>query len=328
MAEPGGRQLWRWDQVAALLLLLLGAGLLGLRPGLAGQVTQAMAVSTTIRQAERLAPRYPLAAAARWERLKTVRGGDAAFQALVWSSLLDLYAAGGDFERLEQTMAAALAQPAYADAQPRLMLSLGMRHLSAGREQEAALPLGRGLLRTPALDKVGIRLRVLLALAYERTGSFDASEHLLTGLVEACPHEHWLAAELARHWADRGQQLPRAKALAQRALRQLRRESLWRPGQAARREDMATYLDTLGWVLFRSGQSDEAQPILEKALNLSPAPHPLNLYHLGELYFDRGLDSDALRCADRAVALDPTLNVAKLLRDRIVDAATRGKEPT
>ncbi|MBI5831856.1 MAG: hypothetical protein HZB16_06005 [Armatimonadetes bacterium] len=331
MVERGPRHLPRWDQAAAVAILLLGAGLVGLRPGLAGQMTRALFASATLRQADRLAPTQPLAAASRWERLKATRPDDPAYQALVWSSLLDLYAAGNDAAHMEQTMAGAISQPAYFDAQPRLMLAIGVRHLSAGRPQDAALPLSRGVLRSPRLDSVGIRLRAALALAYERTGSFDATEHLLSGLVEECPGEHWLAVELARHWADRGQQLPRARALATRALRQLRREGLWQVGQGAKREDLATYLDTLGWVLFRSGQRDEAQPLLERALNLASTPqaqHPLNLYHLGELYFDRGLDSDALRCANRAVALDPTLTVAKLLRDRIVDAATRGKEPT
>ena len=232
---------------------------------------------------------------------------------------------------LAAALTEALTLPAYLDAQPRLMLAVGVRYLSAGRPQDAAVPLSRGLLRSPTLDSVGIRLRAALALAYERAGSLDATEHLLTGLVEACPAEHWVAIELARHFADRGQQLARARALATRALHQLQRDSLFSANTPGRREDLATYLDTLGWVLFRSGQRDEAQKLLERALNMAVTPQAqrsLNLYHLGELYFDRGLDSDALRCADRAVALDGTLTVAKLLRDRIMDAASRGREPT
>ena len=54
-------------------------------------------------------------------------------------------------------------------------------------------------------------------------------------------------------------------------------------------------------------------------------PTALNLYHLGEVYFDQGLDSDALKMVNDALKADPNLGPAKLLRNRITGAAHSGQ---
>jgi tetratricopeptide (TPR) repeat protein len=80
--------------------------------------------------------------------------------------------------------------------------------------------------------------------------------------------------------ADRGEQLPRARTLIEKAV------SL-EPKNGA-------YLDSLGWVLFKLNQPQQALPQMLKAIQYTPEPDPTVLDHLGEVYL-------ALHQIDKAV---------------------------
>jgi tetratricopeptide (TPR) repeat protein len=98
--------------------------------------------------------------------------------------------------------------------------------------------------------------------------------------------------------ADRKRQLPRAERLIRAALEQ--------------RPDNAAYLDSLGWVLFRRGKTQQALPLLERAWRLSKEAEIAA--HWGEALWASGDRSAARRVWAQALVSSPD---SKPLRDVI-----------
>jgi tetratricopeptide (TPR) repeat protein len=62
--------------------------------------------------------------------------------------------------------------------------------------------------------------------------------------------------------------------------------------------------DTLGWVYYRKGLTEQALTYLSQSIEKDPA-NPTYHYHLGMTYAQRGDDGKARRALERALALDP-----------------------
>jgi tetratricopeptide (TPR) repeat protein len=101
--------------------------------------------------------------------------------------------------------------------------------------------------------------------------------------------------KLAVIYADRGRRLDRALALAQAELRV--------------RQDVYTY-DAMGWVLFRSGRAEEAEPYARRALSLG-TPEPLFQYHAGRILLALGKPEEARELLRQALALNPAFDLTE-----------------
>jgi len=104
--------------------------------------------------------------------------------------------------------------------------------------------------------------------------------------------------------ADRKRQLTRAERLIRAALDQ--------------RPDNAAYLDSLGWVLFRRGKTQDALPLLERAWRLSKEAEIAA--HWGEALWASGDRAAAQRVWAQALLLSPE---SKPLREVIERFAER-----
>ena len=62
----------------------------------------------------------------------------------------------------------------------------------------------------------------------------------------------------------------------------------------------AAYLDTLGWVQFKSGDLDAAKATLEKVIRAEPGV-PVYQYHLGMVYHQRGESQRARQLLTKAL---------------------------
>ena len=51
--------------------------------------------------------------------------------------------------------------------------------------------------------------------------------------------------------------------------------------------DYPAFIDTLGWIYFKSGQNDRALPLLQKAVDKAPDVAVFQ-YHLGMAYYKKG----------------------------------------
>ncbi len=117
------------------------------------------------------------------------------------------------------------------------------------------------------------------AMMAEKLARIDEMERVLRKVIELKPeHQHAYNA-LGYSLADRGQRLPEARQLIQKAL------------DLAPGDPFIT--DSLGWVEFRLGNRDEALRLLRQAY--SARPDPEIAAHLGEVLWATGAREEARR---------------------------------
>jgi len=106
--------------------------------------------------------------------------------------------------------------------------------------------------------------------AYERNGEYGAAEKYFKLALEIAPEFHEAMNYLGYMWADRGVKLTESRELIEGALKH-------EPTNAA-------YLDSLGWVLFKLKEPQQALEQMLKAEKFSPKPDATLYDHLGEIY--------------------------------------------
>jgi len=126
--------------------------------------------------------------------------------------------------------------------------------------------------------------------ALEQSGQWTQAKPLLERVIILAPDSPVALNHLGYALADRGEELPRAIAMLEKANR-------LRPGQAA-------LIDSLGWAYYRNNQYDKALPLLENAVAMEPGNAELN-EHMGDILWATGRHFEA-RYAWKAalVALD------------------------
>ena len=133
------------------------------------------------------------------------------------------------------------------------------------------------------------------AAAHSALREFAAADALYETLLDDPQADEVLVLNnYAYHLADDGRKLDQAEAMLRRAL-ELDREEARRAGrpEAAR----GTYLDSLGWVLFRRGKLAEAREVFVAAMaTLDGANDPTVWDHAGDVYAHLG-EVDAARAA-------------------------------
>lgn len=136
------------------------------------------------------------------------------------------------------------------------------------------------------------RIRLLYALGSteERAGRFDSAVAVFQQLL-AIDSTHSPALNyLGYMLADRGERLPYAQGLIERAL--------------AADSANGAYLDSYGWVLFKQGRYEQALTQLLKAAEYI-ATDAVVFDHLGDVYRALGKDAEARRYYQKALDIDP-----------------------
>jgi len=116
------------------------------------------------------------------------------------------------------------------------------------------------------------------AAALERAGKGEQAAALLRGIIEIDANNHQALNYLGYMLAEQGRDLVEAQGLIERAV--------------ALAPDNGAYLDSLGWVLFRSGRAAEALEPLSRAGELL-AGDPTVREHLGDVLFALGRRAEA-----------------------------------
>lgn len=132
--------------------------------------------------------------------------------------------------------------------------------------------------------------RFSLGALLERLGRFDAGEAELREALRLEPANPVFLNYLGYSLADRGLALGEALSLVKRALE----VDPWN----------GAYLDSLGWVLFKSGRFAEAREPLERAAREVPKD-PVVLEHLGDVRLKLGETSAAIEAWGRALQSKP-----------------------
>ena len=163
----------------------------------------------------------------------------------------------------------------------------------------------RALKRIPKLEERHWPVLYGRAAAYERQGPWEKSEKDLEAALKLSGDQAILLNFLGYSWVDKGVNLARARTMIERAV-------------ALRPRD-GYIVDSLGWALYRMGDTAGAVAQLEHAIELKPQDATIN-DHLGDAYWAAGRKTEALyqwrRALQNADEPELTESVTKKLKER------------
>jgi tetratricopeptide (TPR) repeat protein len=169
--------------------------------------------------------------------------------------------------------------------------ALGRFYQDHKRDAEAESTYARGVDRFPQENGLWFDL----AVVRERQGNLTGAETAVQDVLRREPNNPSALNFLGYMWADHGLHLDEAVEMVQRAL--------------TAEPDNGAYLDSLGWAYFRMGRTDEARPLLERAVALTRGD-PVVREHLGDVYKSlklNGLARDQYRLALASDSGNPRL---------------------
>jgi len=152
-------------------------------------------------------------------------------------------------------------------------------------EFDRAIPL---LERAHRADASSLPASFRLASSYERVGRVDDAERIFGELLAQAPSYPPALNYLGYLWIERSENLPRAVEMVREAVRL--------------DPDNGAYVDSLGWGLYKLGETDAAIPYLERASRLLPDDATI-FEHLGDARAARGDRDGALIAYQRASEL-------------------------
>jgi len=144
-------------------------------------------------------------------------------------------------------------------------------------------------------DEAIEQTRYLLSGVYVDAKQVDKAADHLKWLVDRNPTDPGYYNDLGFIWADHDMNLKEAEKLIRKALDLDRERRKKTPTfNPAKDRDKGSYLDSLGWVLFKQKQYEEAKKVLVEALKDQDAQH-IEIYdHLGDTYLALGQRDQAL----------------------------------
>ena len=184
---------------------------------------------------------------------------------------------------------------------PLILRVLGQVYSSVGRHEDALACYEHLVsLADASIEIFTDAFYLLYGSACEQTGKYEKAMDLFERCLESYPEAHEVMNYLAYMWAERGLNLDRAMAYANRAL-------IHQPRNAA-------YLDTRGWIHFRMGNFREALVDLQAADAFMPGD-PTILDHIGDAWSALGHRESAIAKWTLSLRADPSnQRVAEKLR--------------
>jgi tetratricopeptide (TPR) repeat protein len=146
------------------------------------------------------------------------------------------------------------------------------------RYSEAAEAYDKAIARVPPAERNDWSLFYNRGVALERAHMWDRAQPDLERALDLAPNEPYVLNYMAYSWTERGENLPRARAMLERA--------------AAERPTDGSIIDSLGWVMLRQGDVAVAVKQLERAAELMPEDATIN-GHLGDAYAAAGRKLEA-----------------------------------
>ena len=152
------------------------------------------------------------------------------------------------------------------------------------------------------------------AMCYDKLGKWDETEKNLKRALELSPHEADVLNYYGYSLLTRGEKLPEAKNLIEKAMQI--------------RPDDPQIMDSMGLALYMTGDYAQAAEYLEAAISLLPADAIVN-EHLGDAYWRLGRKTEAKFQWERAETYtkDEAIlqEIRKKLKDGLPQAATVAK---
>lgn len=173
----------------------------------------------------------------------------------------------------DEALAAARDALAKDEANPELNTLLGDTLQQLGKDEEAVKHFEEVQRRFADNDEISLKVGLRLSAALVKLDQVGRGERILEQLLEKFPEDPTLNNDLGYLYADQGKELEKAEKMIRLAIQD--------------DPDNTSYLDSLGWVLFKRGKLEESLPYMEKAVaNFSGSEGDATLLdHLGDVYF-------------------------------------------
>lgn len=185
---------------------------------------------------------------------------------------------------------------------PRVHLNLGNVLREAGDLPGADIAYSDALEKSPSGDAMIWLTHYLRGIVRHQLDIWDEAEADFRTALALNPDHPQILNYLGYSLVERGEKLNEAFAMIEKAV--------------AQQPDNGAIVDSLGWVLFRSGNYAEAVGHLERAAALEPMEAVIN-DHLGDAYWAVGRVTEARFQWNRALSLDPTEEEATRIRQKL-----------
>ncbi len=146
-------------------------------------------------------------------------------------------------------------------------------------------------------------------IAFQQSHQWPRAETDLLAALQLRPDDPGLLNFLAFSWADQGVNLDRARTMLERAI------------QIA--PDDGAFIDSLGWVMYRAGDYEDAVKQLEHAVDLDTGDAEIN-DHLGDAYWRVGRQIEARGPWEKAERLSDDKALTEKLRIKLRDGLDPG----
>ena len=170
------------------------------------------------------------------------------------------------------------------------------------RYAEAAGAYGEGIGRVPNPGSGHWAMFFERGIALERAGKWQDAEADFNHALTLAPEQPSVMNYLGYSWTEQGRNLPRARQLIERA-------AVLRPNDGA-------ILDSLGWIMLRQGDTQDAVRNLERAVELEPEDATIN-GHLGDAYLAAQRRLEATFQWRRALTLNPDADESSRIAGRL-----------
>ncbi|MCG8547836.1 MAG: tetratricopeptide repeat protein, partial [Alphaproteobacteria bacterium] len=171
------------------------------------------------------------------------------------------------------------------------LLKLGNFYRYKEKFKEAVVAYDRAFERLGTPQRQHWTLYYSRGIALERSKQWDRAEGDFLKALEFEPEQPYVLNYLGYSWVEQGKNIERARKMIERAVQQ--------------RQNDGYIVDSMGWVLYRLGQYDEAVTQLERAVQLRPQDPVIN-DHLGDAYWKVGRRHEARFQWRRALSFEPT----------------------
>lgn len=200
----------------------------------------------------------------------------------------------------EQLRIMARERPERAD--PLIALADMMR--MGERYEEAIDAYDQAFARIPTLENRHWPLLYARGMSLERAKQWERAESDFLRALELEPDQPLVLNYLGYSWVEMGRNLDEAREMIEKAVEQ--------------RPNDGYIVDSLGWVLYRLGEYEDAVRFLERAAELRPSD-PVILGHFGDGLWQTGRAAEARFQWRRALSFEPDEELDEALRRRIED---------
>jgi tetratricopeptide (TPR) repeat protein len=199
--------------------------------------------------------------------------------------------------------------------------TLARFYTQAGRYDEAIRYLN-GLLTEANSDQRKADLLRLESWAHQRQGQLELAEQRMREALALSPTDVGINNDLGYTLADAGKQLDQAKSMIRLAV--------------SEEPHTAAYLDSYGWVLYKSGEFAEARVWLQRATNMETGDDPVLYDHFGDTLWRLDDKDAALKIWKRSLELndekvaegdEPAEKEVPVRVKAKIKAVAEGKEP-